>query len=123
MKRFYICLGILAAILCVCFWSFNLFSGMSRDMISQLDAIEEAALAQGDSAVLEEMCAEYAQAWEEKEPLLLRVVRHPQLDEIGSLAAELRYLAQDDSYSHLLATVAHIKSNLQKIQGAEAFLG
>lgn len=123
MKRFYICLGLLAAIVCVCFWSFNLFSGMSRDMISQLDAIEEAALAQGENADLEEMCAEYARAWEEKEPLLLRVVRHPQLDEIGSLTAELRYLARDDSYSHLLAAVAHIKSNLRKIQGAEAFLG
>lgn len=123
MKRFYICLVLLAAILCVCFWSFRLFSGMSQDMIAQLDAIEEAALAQRDNAALEEMCLEYAKAWEEKEPLLLRVVRHPQLDEIGSLTAELRYLAWDDSYSHLLAAVAHIKSDLQKIQGAEVFLG
>ncbi len=123
MKRFYICLGLLAAILGVCIWSFSLFSDMSREMMLQLDAIEEAALTEADSGTLEEMCAGYIRMWEEKEPLLLRVVRHPRLDEIGSLTAELRYLARDDSYSHLLAAVAHIKSNLRKIQGAEAFLG
>lgn len=123
MKRFYICLGILAAIIGVCTWSFCLFSETQRDMVEKLDAIMEAAIGREEKKTVARMCEEYSSEWRKKEKILLRLVRHPQLDEISSLTAELRYLAEDDSYSHLLAAIERIKINLDKIGGAELFGG
>lgn len=121
MKRFYVSLCILALLVFICFYSLNLFSATHLEMSDRLAAIEEAALADEDHALVSGMCFDYAREWKRKERLLLRVVRHPQLDEISSLTAELGYLATDDSYSHLLAAVERIKTNLDKIGNAEVF--
>lgn len=123
MKRFYISLALLAVMICVCVYSFRLFDATREEMSARLDSIESAAMQEESHAAVSQLCKEYSEIWLEKEKHLMRFIRHPQLDEISSITAELRYLASDDSYSHLLAAIDRIRANMVKIGGAEAFWG
>lgn len=123
MQRFVVSVVILCAILGVCTYSYHLFSSTRVEMLALLEEIEDAALAGEENEVVSQMCADYSEKWKEKEKKLMRVIRHPQLDEISSLTAELRYLAADDGYSHLLAAVERIKVNMDKVGSAEIFNG
>lgn len=123
MNRLVVSLVILALILSVCTYSYYLFSTTQHEMTALLTEIESAALADEDHEKVSEMCVAYSIEWKKKEKQLMRVIRHPQLDEISSLTAELKYLATDDGYSHLLASLERIKANLDKVGSAEIFNG
>lgn len=123
MKRFYTAIVIMAFILGVCSYSLILFRTTKTQMVQKLDAIQTAVAAQTDSGEVQAMCAEYAELWNEKEKHLIRFIRHPQLDDITAQSAELQYLAMDDGYSHLLAAIARIRINLDRVGGAEVFFG
>ncbi|MCI8623671.1 MAG: DUF4363 family protein [Provencibacterium sp.] len=123
MNRFVAALVIMGLILGVCAYSYRLFSSTRDEMISLLDAIESSALAGEEEETVAQLCQEYSERWMEKESRLLRFIRHPQLDEISSLTAELRYLASGENYSHLLAAISRIKVNLEKVGDAEMFGG
>lgn len=124
MGRFYISLVLLAAILGVCTFSLRQYSTAAAEMTAGLNGIEQAALSgEASPQELSELCRQYSDEWKDREERLLRFIRHPQLDEITSLTAELRYLATDDSPSHLLAAIERIKVNIEKIGTAEFFNG
>lgn len=123
MKRFYISLIILSSILGICIYSVFSFSKTQQEIIPILDAIEDAALKEEDQQVVRKLCEEYESKWREREKYLFRTIRHPQLDEISTLTAELPYLASDDSYSHLLAAIEHIRVDLERVGDAEIFSG
>ena len=124
MGRFYISLALLAAILGVCTFSLHQYSTAAEEMTAQLDRIEQAALSgEAGPDKLSEMCRLYGEQWEDREERLLRFIRHPQLDELTSLTAELQYLATADRPSHLLASIERIKVNIKKIGTAEFFNG
>lgn len=123
MSRFVTALAITALILGICSYSLVEYRSTSRDMTSLLDEIEAAALAEEDSEIVSKMCEDYRMEWTTREKKLMRTIRHPQLDEISSMTAELKYLATGDGYSHLLAAVDRIRYNLEKVGDAEFFNG
>ena len=123
MNRFIAAMVIIAMILSVCIYSYRLFSSTHNEMSSLLDHIEASALAGEDAQEIAQMCREYSELWKEMEKRLLRFIRHPQLDEISSLTAELHYLATGENYSHLLAAIDRIRVNLDKVGNAEMFSG
>ena len=123
MNRFIAAVVIIVMLLSICTYSYWLFSVTQEQMMGQLGIIEAAALAGEEPQKVMEMCRDYSGLWKEKEKKLMRFIRHPQLDEISSLTAELRYLASGENYSHLLATIDRIRANLDKVGNAEMFSG
>lgn len=123
MKRFVVALVLLAGIIATCFYSLFIFRSTGREVVASLSKIELAAAEGERPKVLAELCEEHSDLWIEREKKLLRFIRHPQLDEVCSLTAELQYLATDDSPSHLLAAIARIKINIERIGDAELFGG
>lgn len=123
MNRFIAAVLIIVMLLSLCTYSYWLFSSTREEMVARLGTIEASALAGEEVEKVMEMCREYRTVWEEKEKKLMRFIRHPQLDEISSLTAELRYLASGENYSHLLAAIDRIRANLDKVGNAEMFSG
>lgn len=123
MNRMVTAFVIIAMILSVCSYSYHLFSETREEMLGLLDEIEASALDGEETKTVMALCEDYSARWREKEKKLLRFIRHPQLDEIGSLTAELYYLASGDGYSHLLAAIDRIRVNLKKVGDAEMFSG
>lgn len=123
MNRLITALVIIAMILSVCGYSYHLFSETREEMLGLLDKIEASALDEEEPETVMALCESYSARWREKEKKLLRFIRHPQLDEISSLTAELRYLASGDGYSHLLAAIDRIRVNLDKVGDAEIYSG
>jgi hypothetical protein len=123
VNRFAAAVVIIILLLSVCTYSYRLFSTTRGEMMERLAEIEAAALADEEVGQVMQLCQEYRVLWVEKEKKLMRFIRHPQLDEISSLTAELRYLASGEDYSHLLAAIDRIRANLEKVGNAEMFSG
>lgn len=102
MKRFIVVLVVVAGIVTICAYSLHRVSDMKDNMDTYTNAIFASVEVQNPAATREgvQQLTEY---WDREEYILIRFVRHAQVDEITKSVSKLDSLALHESWNELHA--------------------
>ena len=118
MKRVILCIAILLVIMLLCTASLVTTSRYQYVLTHEVRDLEQ-AIYQKTFEQLSAQAAALCQKWMEAEHVLIRFIRHTQLDEITSAMARLEMLAKYGDLSEFSAELGRIKSLLHHIYDSE----
>lgn len=120
MKRFWIALTIMLALVTFSCYSMLRVRYVSHQLSDRLDTLIILAEEDHTAALLES--AAFVKEWDQAQKTLIRLVGHAQLGEISGLVARLTALASHDTQEsgEFLAELYHIRSMVDHIWEAEA---
>lgn len=118
MKRVILCVVILLAIVLLCAASLATVSRYQHVLTQEVRELEQAAY-QKTFEQLSVQAADLCREWNEVEHVLIRFIRHTQLDEVTSAMARLEMLAKYGDLSEFFAELGRIKSLLHHIYDSE----
>ncbi len=103
MRRLWLGVGILAALLGLCLWVQAGMCGIHKPIAQGLEDAAQAALEEDwDKATA--LYQKAQSTWEEKHSLTASVADHSPMDELDMLFAELRVFAREQEKVHFAAT-------------------
>lgn len=118
MKRVVLCLGIIAVIVALSI--FSLYSVKQyEDFFQEKIAELEEMTPQEDYDALAKKSAELYESWVQAEHVLIRFVRHTELDEVTGGIGRLEMLARFGDLSEFSAELYRIKTLLHHIADSE----
>jgi len=118
MKRVILCITILLAIVLLCTASLVTTSRYQHIFSQEVRELEQAVY-QKNFEQLSSQAAALHEEWTEAEHVLIRFIRHTQLDEITNATARLEMLAKYGDLSEFSAELGRIKSLLHHIYDSE----
>ncbi|MDD2955919.1 MAG: DUF4363 family protein [Oscillospiraceae bacterium] len=118
MKRVYIALGLLAAIIALSACSLSTYISVQKEVTAQMDHLDS-LIEREDYETLAEEAKAVSEGWNEKEHLLIRFIRHQELDEVTSTMTRLPMLAKYLDLGELSAEINHIRVLLHHILDSE----
>ena len=118
MIRCWISLGLLVLVLALSFWGLFAIAEV-RDQVSAQAAELQAAVGIVSPECLGDMAAQFAQSWEPQEHLLIRFVRHAEIDELSRSISRLEMLARYNDIGEFSAEIARIDRLMRHILETE----
>ena len=118
MKRFYICLAVIAGIVGVCIFSMHRVSEM-KDRVDTYAQAVFTAVGEEDYEKTLACVRELTSYWEEQHKVLVRYVRHAQVDDISRSMFKLESLARYQAYHDLTAELSSIVWQANQIWESE----
>lgn len=118
MKRVILCVAILLVIVLLCVASLATVSRYQHVFSQEIRELEQAVY-QKNFEQLSAQAAQLHQEWMEAEHVLIRFIRHTQLDEITSTMSRLEMLAKYGDLSEFSAELSRIKTLLHHVYDSE----
>lgn len=118
MKRVALCTAILLVIILLCTASLVTVSRYQRDFTKAIQDLEQAVY-QETFEVLSVRAASVCRDWMDAEHVLIRFVRHTELDEVTGAMTRLEKLAKYGDLSEFSAELNRIKNLLHHIYDSE----
>ncbi len=118
MKRVFLAVTILLLIIILCVVSVSTVSLYRHDFTSRIQKLEESIYSQNFEE-LAQHAASVSRAWEHAEHVLIRFVRHIELDEITAAMTRLEKLAKYGDLAEFSAELNRIKTLLNHIYDSE----
>ena len=118
MKRVALCTAILLVIILLCTASLVTVSRYQRDFTKAIQDLEQAVY-QETFEVLSVRAASDCRDWMDAEHVLIRFVRHTELDEVTGAMTRLEKLAKYGDLSEFSAELNRIKNLLHHIYDSE----
>lgn len=114
MKRLYISIALMAAILAIAGHAMYSICQMEQELLGDLAQIKQTAQA-GDLAATIALSDSFTERWVSTKKQLSRFVRHNQLDEITGLSDQLHAFAQYEDTANLHACIDRIAGCVEEI--------
>lgn len=118
MKRMWLAVGLIAAVVLISAGAFFLLTGIKNDFDSKFDSLY-LLVESGDSAAAASAAKELTEYWMERHHTLCRIVRHGQLDQITLAVARFEPLAVYGERGELAAEITRCKLLLEDIWDSE----
>ena len=118
MKRMWLAVGLIAAVVIISAGALLLLTSIKSDFDVRFDELYLLA-AGGDSAAAASAAKDLTDYWMDKHRTLCRIVRHAQLDQITLAVARFEPLALYGEYGELAAEVTRCKLLLADIWESE----
>ncbi|MGI6402985.1 MAG: DUF4363 family protein [Oscillospiraceae bacterium] len=118
MKRLYICLAVIAAITGVCIFSMHRISEIKDRVEDYSNAVFTAMEEENYEKTLASV-GELTDYWMEQNTVLVRYVRHAQVDDISKGISRLESLARYQVYPDLAAELSAILWQMEQIWDSE----
>lgn len=108
MKRIIICVMILTGIVGVCVWELIYFYGVKNEIVEAVEDIIASCEEEKNNA-LEEKIEALEKKWNQKEGIIINLVRYDRLEEVAENIAQLRPLYESGETGEFLAQAEKIK--------------
>lgn len=118
MKRFYICLAVMAGIVAVCIYSMHRVTQM-KERIEVYASAVFAAVEKEDPEETLARVRELAEYWNEEHRTLVRYVRHNQVDEISQAVFKMEAMARYSAFQELSAELSYVLWQAEHIWDSE----
>ncbi len=118
MKRLYICLAVIAAITGICIFSMHRISEIKDRVEDYSNAVFTAMEEENYEKTLASV-GELTDYWMEQNTVLVRYVRHAQVDDISKGISRLESLARYQVYPDLAAELSAILWQMEQIWDSE----
>lgn len=118
MKRMWLAVGLIAAVVLISAGALFLLTGIKNDFDSKFDSLY-LLVESGDSAAAASAAKELTEYWMEHHHTLCRIVRHGQLDQITLAVARFEPLAVYGERGELAAEITRCKLLLEDIWDSE----
>ncbi len=118
MKRMWLALGLIVAVIAVSSGALFLLTGIKNDFDARFDSLYR-LVEENDSEAAAEAARQLTDYWMEKHHTLCRIVRHTQLDQITLAVARFEPLALYGEYGELAAEITRCKLLLEDIRDSE----
>ena len=118
MKRMWLAVGHIAAVVLISAGALFLLTGIKNDFDSKFDSLY-LLVESGDSAAAASAAKELTEYWMERHHTLCRIVRHGQLDQITLAVARFEPLAVYGERGELAAEITRCKLLLEDIWDSE----
>ncbi len=118
MKRMWLAVGLIAAVVLISAGALFLLTGIKNDFDSKFDSLY-LLVESGDSAAAASAAKELTEYWMERHHTLCRIVRHGQLDQITLAVARFEPLAVYGERGELAAEITRCKLLLEDIWDSE----
>ncbi len=118
MKRMWLAVGLIAAVVLISAGALFLLTGIKNDFDSKFDSLY-LLVESGDSAAAAGAAKELTEYWMERHHTLCRIVRHGQLDQITLAVARFEPLAVYGERGELAAEITRCKLLLEDIWDSE----
>ncbi|HHY52313.1 MAG TPA: DUF4363 family protein [Clostridiales bacterium] len=120
MKRFYICLAVIAIIVGVCIFSMHKVAEMRERVEAYANAVFTAVEEEDQEKILASV-RELADYWEEEHQVIIRYIRHSQVEDISLGISKLEPLARYQAYPDLVTELNSIVWQVEQIWDSERF--
>ena len=118
MKRMWLAVGLIAAVIIISAGALALLTSIKNDFDAQFDSLYE-LVKSGDNAAAAAAASELTEYWMERHHTLCRIVRHGQLDQITLAVARFEPLALYGERGELAAEITRCKLLLEDIWDSE----
>lgn len=118
MKRVVISLAILVLMTAVCVTGLLYLRGVKDELLIVLEQIRTTAEG-GDHDRAADLIAEFGQLWRRRESVLIRYIRHHQIDEITITVARLEPLLRNGDIAEFLAELTKTVRLVEQIWASE----
>lgn len=118
MKRMWLALGLIVAVIVVSSGALFLLTGIKNDFDARFDSLYR-LVEENDSEAAAEAARQLTDYWMEKHHTLCRIVRHTQLDQITLAVARFEPLALYGERGELAAEITRCKLLLEDIWDSE----
>lgn len=118
MKRMWLALGLIAAVVGISSGALILLTGIKSDFDARFEELYE-LVESGDNAAAAAKAKELTDYWMDKHHTLCRIVRHAQLDQITLAVARFEPLALYGERGELAAEITRCKLLLEDIWDSE----
>lgn len=118
MKRMWLALGLIVAVIVVSSGALFLLTGIKNDFDARFDSLYR-LVEENDSEAAAEAARQLTDYWMEKHHTLCRIVRHTQLDQITLAVARFEPLALYGERGELAAEITRCKLLLEDIRDSE----
>lgn len=118
MKRMWLAVGFIAAVIIVSTGALILLTSIKNDFDTRFDSLYE-MVESGDNAAAAAAASELTEYWMERHRTLCRIVRHGQLDQITLAVARFEPLAAYGECGELAAEITRCKLLLEDIWSSE----
>lgn len=118
MKRMWLAVGLIAAVVLISAGALFLLTGIKNDFDSKFDSLY-LLVESGDFAAAASAARELTEYWMERHHTLCRIVRHGQLDQITLAVARFEPLAVYGERGELAAEITRCKLLLEDIWDSE----
>ena len=118
MKRMWLALGLIVAVIVVSSGALFLLTGIKNDFDARFDSLYR-LVEENDSEAAAEAARQLTDYWMERHHTLCRIVRHTQLDQITLAVARFEPLALYGERGELAAEITRCKLLLEDIWDSE----
>ena len=114
MKRVYISVAILAVIISMNFASLSYIRRSVFELKDMIAGIQY-SVSSDEFSTAQERLDDFCKKWYEKEDILVRLVRHPGIDNATNVISELPYLLEYQNYSVFMSKMDMANSIITRI--------
>lgn len=114
MKRFYLCIALFCGIIAFCIVSLNITKNSMESMVLMIDEIAAHILDEDIEAAII-TTAELENYWSENKTIMIKFVRHSDIDRISEAIEKLPFYLEYDELGDFTANLHFLKFSLEHL--------